>query len=391
MDLASFKILLTSAGQEALQVAQSLEPKESDYLIHYQGLAKVYPPSLAQAALETAILRGQASAKFPTASQMYFTREALEQASSHPVSAYRSARYWSFDYLLDLGCSIGGDTINLASQAATLGIDNQPLRLWMARVNAQAVGAAAKTQFVCADLRFPLPVYPHKKTGAFFDPGRRKDGKRVFSVHDYDPPLDIIQDRLPALPALGVKISPGVKISQIEHLDAELEFISLAGDLKEAVLWFGPLKSAARRATILPGPHSLLPDDFQVPLALSEPLGYLIEPDAAILRAGLVAALGRQLGAFQLDPDISYLTSQVEGSGPFARSWQIEDWMPFSIKRLRAYLNERKVGKITVKKRGSPLQPEELIHMLKLQGDAHRVVVLTHLAGDPIVIVCHPH
>ncbi len=75
---------------------------------------------------------------------------------------------------------------------------------------------------------------------------------------------------------------------------------------------------------------------------------------------------------------------------PFASSWKVEDWFPFGVKRLRAYLRERSVGKIVVKKRGSPLQPEELIQMLRLRGDEKRVVFLTHLVGRPIVIVCFP-
>jgi hypothetical protein len=391
MDLASFKNLLTSTGQEALQAVQSLEPKEPEYLAHFQRLVKIYPRELAQAALETAILRGEAKTKFPQASEMYFTREALEQASSFSVSAYRAERFRPFEYFLDLGCSIGGDTISLASMAPTLGIDINPLRLALAKSNAQSIGNGDQVEFICANLDAPLPVSAPKQAAAFFDPSRRAGGKRVFTVREYTPPLKIIQDWLPKLPALGVKISPGVKISEVDEWDAELEFISLKGDLKEAVLWFGPLKSASRRATILPGPHSLVPDEYRVPLALSEPLEYLFEPDPAVLRAGLIATLGRQLGAFQLDPDIGYLTGETATPSPFARVWRIEDWLPFGVKRLRAYLRQRNVGKITVKKRGSPLQPEQLIHMLRLQGDDQRVVVLTHLDGDPIVIVCYPH
>jgi hypothetical protein len=60
------------------------------------------------------------------------------------------------------------------------------------------------------------------------------------------------------------------------------------------------------------------------------------------------------------------------------------------LKRWRAFLRERKVGKVVVKKRGSPLQPEALIQDLRLQGEAERVIVLTHLRGRPIVVVCYP-
>ena len=87
---------------------------------------------------------------------------------------------------------------------------------------------------------------------------------------------------------------------------------------------------------------------------MSEPLGFLIEPDPAILRAGLVQALGLQLGAAQLDPEIAYLTSTDWVELTFARAWRIDAWMPFSVKRLRAALRERKVGRVTVKREARP-------------------------------------
>jgi len=80
------------------------------------------------------------------------------------------------------------------------------------------------------------------------------------------------------------------------------------------------------------------------------------------------------------------LGAQVKPT-PFARVWAVEDWFPFGLKRLRAYLRERNIGKITVKKRGSPLQPDALIHDLHLKGDNERVIFLTHLRGRPIVII----
>jgi hypothetical protein len=390
MDLASFKHLLTPAGQQVLDHAHLLEPREVDFLRHYQHLEKTYPRDLARAALETEILRLEASSKYPQSDKMYFTREALEQSSSFMVSAYRAERYRPFDHLLDLGCSIGGDAINLGGFAPTIGIDIDPLRLAMAQANAEALGFADQVRFIQADLTCSLPVGGSNQRAAFFDPARRTAGKRVFSVRDYMPPLDTVKDWLPDIPALGVKISPGVKVDEIASYDAEIEFISLKGELKEAVLWFGPLKTAQFRATVLPGPYTLVADDTQSSLPLGEPSAYLYEPDPSVLRAGLVAALGRQLGASQLDPDIAYLCAENQVVNPFARFWQVEDWFPFGVKRLRAYLRERSVGKIVVKKRGSPLKPEELIRMLRLSGYEQRVVFLTHLVGRPIVIVCFP-
>ena len=394
MDLNAFQLLLTPAGQETLLAAGELNPREKDFLRHFQWLCRRYPPDLARAALETAILRLEAEAKFPFADRMYFTRESLEQASSWETFSYRSQRYAPFDHIIDLGCSIGSDTIALTSIAPTVGIDLDPLRLAMAQTNLEALDLPKGASFIRADLTTPLPLSPApQSTALFFDPARRAAHKRAFSVSDYTPPLWIVKNWLADFPALGVKVSPGVKLDELANYDAEIEFISLRGSLKEAVLWFGPLKRNSRRATVLPGPHVLetdLPTSELVTLKLplSEPLAHLYEPDPAVLRAGLVYQLGEQLDAYQLDPDIAYLTTLEPKTTPFARGWRIEDWFPFGLKRLRACLRQRSVGRVTVKKRGSPLQPEALIHDLRLKGDQERVVFLTHLRGEPIVIVC---
>ncbi len=388
MDLNSFGELLTPAGQSALLAAQTLTPCEVDFLPHFQKLSREFPRELARAALEIAILRGEAIKKFPSAQQMYFTRAALQQATSFEVSTYRAARFHEFEQVFDLGCSIGGDTLALAAITQVTGLDLDPLRLAMAQTNLQNLGYHAN--FLQVDLRSPLPFTPAGRlpSALFFDPARRTDHRRIFSVKDYQPPLTQVHKWLSTYPAIGVKISPGVKLEELAEYDCEIEFISLNGELKEAVLWFGPLKTAVKRATILPGPFSVTKVQWPaVTEQLSEPLGYLFEPDAAILRAGLVQNLAAQLGAHQLDPDIAYLTAEEQVDTPFARVWEIEAWFPFQLKRLRAYLRERNVGQVIVKKRGSPLQPEVLIRDLRIKGDQHRTIFLTHLSGKPIVIV----
>jgi SAM-dependent methyltransferase len=396
MDCSTFQALLSPIGQSAIDEAAALQPREIDFLSHFNLLSRNLPPDLARAALEIAILRDEAAVKFPSAGRMYFTRPAFEQASSLAISTYRAERYRSFTRLADLGCSIGGDTLALAQIAPTVGVDLDALRLAMARANLHALGVDRQADFFQADLEDALPLRPDPGVGLFFDPARRSASRRAFSVQDYHPPLRIVLNWLRHFPALGVKISPGVDLDEISHYDAEIEFISLRGELKEAVLWFGPLKSARRRAALLPGPNIMesqadygaqtpLPRERRLPIL--EPQAYLYEPDPAILRAGLVEELGLQIDAAQLDADIAYLTTEKKVETPFARAWMIEAWFPFQLKRLRQELRARHIGRVTIKKRGSPLQPEELIRQLKLSGDEARVVFLTHLRGKPIVIL----
>jgi SAM-dependent methyltransferase len=403
MDLESFQLLLSPAGQHTLAEAMSLEPREADFLTHLTALSRMHPRELARTALETAILRREAAVKFPQPEQMYFTRPALEQATSYEVSEYRSRRFAAFERLLDLGCSIGGDTAALAALAPTTGVDLDPLRLALACTNLKAMLPDRDVNFLQADLTHPLPLQLSPRLGIFFDPARRAGGRRIHSVHRYHPPLEVIRRWLPHTPAVGVKLSPGVDLQELAGYEAEVEFISLGGELKEALLWFGPLRTAARRATLLPGPYTLAASsdeggsraDSGPVLPLGEPRRYLYEPDPAILRAGLVRALGAQLDAAQLDPAIAYLTSDRLVETPFARAYTVEDWLPFNLKRLRSVLRQRGVERAVVKKRGSPIQPEALLRDLHLKpaggpSDAGRIIFLTHLRGKPIAVICLP-
>ncbi|MBN2501080.1 MAG: methyltransferase domain-containing protein [Anaerolineales bacterium] len=390
MQLEAFLALFTRQGQFILEAAEALVPREKDFLQDFKLLNKRYPTEVARMALTIAILREEAGRKFPQARKMFFERSAFEQASSWEVAAYRAARYAGLDRVLDLGCSIGGDTLALAEVTPTIGVDYDDLRVQMARANAAALGLAERTGFIQAELTAALPLQLNAGTGIFFDPARRKNGQRIHSVRDYEPPLGIVEYWLPQAPAVGVKISPGVKLEELSAYDAEIEFISLKGELKEAVLWFGPLKTTERRATLLPGEHTLTAEHIPK-IPLSEPRAYIYEPDPAILRAGLVTVVGEQLNAAQLDAEIAYLTADAYVETPFARAWQVEDWLPFQLKRLRAFLRERNVGRVTVKKRGSPIVPEDLIRDLRLEGEQEKMLFLTQMQGKPIVVIAVPN
>src|SRR6266511_2969792 len=107
MDLAQLTDLQSPARQAALAQAVELAPDESTFLACHNRLVKFFPPALTRAALETALLRRRARAKFRHADRMFFTREALEQASSEPVARHRARRFAGLGVVADLCCGIG--------------------------------------------------------------------------------------------------------------------------------------------------------------------------------------------------------------------------------------------------------------------------------------------
>ena len=383
MNLTTFHWLLSDEGQRVLGET-AVSP--TTHLQTAAALRQQIAPELAQAVLETALLRQKAAAKFSRAGQMYFTRAALEQASGEQIAAYRARRFAALAprLLADLGCGIGGDALALAGIAPVIGVDLDPIRLALARENVRVYAGNGRFHPLQADLR-QLP--PLAADALFFDPARRDaQGRRLFSVRQYQPPLSLVDEWRAKVAGTAVKISPGVDYAELPP-DAEIEFISVAGEVKEGVLWFGPLRSgAARRATLLPGGHTLTNQSGD-PVPITEPQGYLYEPDGAVIRAHLVEELARTLGAAKVDEEIAYITAVAPPPTPFARCYAIEDWFPFQLKQLRHYLRQRGVGRVTIKKRGSPLEPAWLQQQLRLQGDEERILFLTQVGGKAAVVV----
>jgi len=184
-------------------------------------------------------------------------------------------------------------------------------------------------------------------------------------------------------------VAPGIPHEAVPG-DAEAEWISDGGDVKEAVLWFGT-RPGAVRATLLPGPRTLLGTGLPDPQV--RPVGrYLYEPDGAVIRAHLVAEVAEELNGGLIDPTIAYVTSDERHETPYASAYEITDQLPFNVKKLKALLREREVGILTVKKRGSAVEPEELRRkaLPKGQGSKAATVFLTRVAGAPTMLIGAP-
>ena len=392
MDLDTFRWLLSADGQVLLVQAMASDLSDAARLSTLTQLRRHATPTQAAAVYETAWLRKRAAEKFARAGHMYFTREALEQASGEIVGAYRAGRFAEFEAVGDLCCSIGGDAIAMAQSSQVQAVDIDPLRLAMAAENAQACGVGGRIRWIEADLtQFPLP----DAQAAFFDPARRAGSRRVTRLADYAPPATLVHTWRKSLRRLGVKVAPGVTDAELETLrPTQVEFISVDGEMKEATLWFGPAAIAGppeRRATLLragAAPMLLSASNDVASTPLSRPLAFLYEPDPAILRARLVGQVAAVLNAAQLDEQIAYLTASQFTATPLARGWRVLDWLPFNLKPLRARLREMDAGPVTVKKRGSPVDTDALARQLSGAGSRALVVVLTQVEGRPAALIC---
>lgn len=384
LSLPDIAFLQSAPGSRLLEQLAVEDLSASNLLSLITRLRKSCTPAQASAALEMAQLRHLAVEKFGAdAARMFFTRSALEQASHPLISRYRAAKVGAVT-LVDACCGVGADSQAFAAAGAHVtGVDMDPVRIAIARHNAAVLNY--DIQFVQADVT--ECDFSTAET-IFFDPARRDVlGNRISDVERYQPPLSTIAKWYAH--HIAVKLSPGVDLAQLSGYSGAVEFISVNGDLKEALLWCSAGLQGTQ-ATLLTADHVLhwLASKPLPSVAAVEPGAWLVEPDPALLRAGLVQDVAARFNAHLLDDTIAYLTSAEKPVSPWLRSWRILDWMPFNLKHLRAYLRDRHIGHVTVKKRGTAVTPETLIPQLKLKGDQHCVLVLTRCRGQQIVLVC---
>ncbi|MEV0177836.1 methyltransferase domain-containing protein [Streptomyces sp. NPDC050625] len=388
-DLLPFRSLLTPEGRALLDEVRGTAP--ADELAVATRLRREHPADLVSAALGQARLRQRAAAKFGAedAERMFFTPNGVEQSTRTSVAAYRAGRLRELGVtsVADLCCGIGGDALALARAGIrVLAVDRDPLTAEVARANAEALGLGELIEVREADV---TEVDTSSYDAVFVDPARRGGRGRIFDPEAYSPPLSWAVGAASAARVAALKIAPGIPHETVPA-GAEAEWISDGGDVKEAVLWFGAgIRPGAVRATLLPGPRSLLGRGLPDPRV--RPVGrYLYEPDGAVIRAHLVAEVAESVGGGLVDETIAYITADELRPTPYASAYEITDQLHFNVKKLKALLREREVGTLTVKKRGSAVEPEELRRKVKPQGPHSATVFLTRVAGAPTMLLGAP-
>lgn len=389
VDLDAFRWLLSADGQGLLaRAAEVYDGRPAGALPAAEVLRREAAPEQVAAAMTQVELRLRAREKFgDLAVSMYFTPEGLEQATRLRVAEHRAARVAAAApaSVLDVGCGIGGDLVAFARAGLTAaGIDRDPLRVAVAGANLTALGLGGAVQVADAEA-LDLTAFGV----VFADPARRTDRGRVFDVDAYAPPWSFVE-RLLHRPSV-VKVAPGIPHDLVPP-GVEAEWVSDDGDLKEASLWSPQLATVTRRATVVrpTGLASITDEDDPGDRSVRAVGRYLYEPDDAVIRAGLVTAVAAGVHGGLVDEHIAYVTSDSGFTTPFARSYEVLEELPYKEKALKAALRLRGIGRLTIKKRGVDVVPEELRRRLALKGDAEATVVLTRVAGKGTALLVRP-
>ncbi|MCZ3390094.1 MAG: class I SAM-dependent methyltransferase, partial [Actinomycetia bacterium] len=363
MELADIALL---TGPEGRQLLADLPPyDERAALAIGERLRRAgHSPDLVAAALTQSRLRTRAAHRWGSAGadllpRLLLTPDGAEQATRPTVAALRAERYRRLgrdQAVADLGCGVGIDALALADAGLRVdAYDLDPVTAAVAVANAAATGHGEQINVTSADVTRMSAVATAQYDAAFADPARRRAGRRLLRPETWSPPLSWVLD-LPIV-SLGVKVAPGLPHQRVRS-ETEFAVVSDGGDVVEAALYRGALRQVGvtRSAMLLPARDHVSDADLPATPPPINPVGqYLHEPDGAVIRAGLVAAVVDAVDGWLIDPHIAYVSSNSDATSPFLSSYQIVDVLPFGLKRLRAYLRAEGVGHVVVKKRGSAI------------------------------------
>ena len=310
---------------------------------------------------------GQGQARRPDADRMWFTADGLEQATRPAVAARHAGERFAAgaarSRVADLCCGIGGDLLALARAGSpgVLGVDRDPLTAAVAAANAAALGAGRPG-------RGALRATSRTSTcsgvdAAFVDPARRR-GARPGARPAPLVAAVLVRRSTWRARVRGDRRQAGARRPARRAARRRRGGVGVRRRRRRRVR--AVVRTAGRTGArggrpCCPSGATLTGDGQpgaagRAGRALPRRAGRRGDPGRAGGRGSPTRSTGRLL-----DPTIAYLTCDapaahavrhgVRGAPTCCRS---------ALKRLRALLRERGVGRLTVKKRGTAVQARAL-------------------------------
>ena len=387
--------LISPEGQALLAEVGEIDSKADMVKVVSKLRGKGHSAELVATVLTQVKLRRRAKAKFGEFAQtMFFTEEGLEQASRLKVAAIHAGRFRNHGLkrIADLGCGIGAESLAIAS------LDMEVTAFEIDEVTAAlATYNLASFENVKVEQADVTTINLDSFDGLFIDPARRdlKDSKtninkRKYDINDFSPSFDFVLEAARTKPTI-VKLGPGLDHKDIPD-DAEAVWVSDDGDLVELTLYFGILRRPeVKRAALLLSPNGTFEITSSEAERLDAPLGelgrYLYEPDASIIRSHLVGDLAISLGLNIFSNEIAYLSSNEEVHSPWLKGYEVLENLVFDRKKLKAYLREKNIGVLEIKKRGADITPEQLRRELDPKGTESATLIVTRVDGAHRVLI----
>ncbi len=325
---------------------------------------------------------------------------SVEQSSSELTGHYKASLV-AGQKLIDATGGMGIDTYFFSKHCLSVNyVEQKELLVQCARHNFEVLEAKNIQSFHGNSLDF-LHQLSTQTDVLYVDPARRTaDNRRVVGLRDCEP--DVVA-HLPLFLAKAKKIlikaAPLLDLKQaLNDIPAikRIHVVAIENECKELLFEIEQGESLAQdcfiKAINFRNDGSQQIFDFQwqneatLAVKLSDPLRYVYEPNATILKAGAFKSIANAFGLAKIAPHSHLYTSENLVTNFPGRIFELNAILKADSKALAPYLPD---GKANLTVRNFPVTTDELRKKLKLKDGGEVYILATTLAnGDKRLLVC---
>ncbi|MGC3948243.1 MAG: SAM-dependent methyltransferase [Chryseolinea sp.] len=231
-------------------------------------------------------------------------------------------------------------------------------------------------------------------SAVFIDPSRRSGSQKVFSFHDCQPDVTVLQDdiirhasllMIKASPMLDIQLALGelrhvtqVYVVAVDNEVRELLFAAERESLADPLIFAIDLAEDE-----LSSMKFRLEEEQQAESTFSELMTYVYEPNAAVLKAGAFKLPCRDFNVNKLHVNTHlYTAGRLEQSFP-GRIFRVVSTLKADSRKIRDHFPE---GKANIIVRNYPSSPDALKKKLKLSDGGERyLLAFTSMKGPELI------
>lgn len=292
--------------------------------------------------------RKKAAHKLEYAKELISDSIGVQQATSSAIASHKAKRFINQKNIFDLCCGIGADLRALPEHSA--GVDNDPLRSWMAQENTKKTVRTADV----TTIELPPDCVIH------IDPARRNSSGRIFELDAMLPTFSEVATIANSVSGGCIKLSPAINPEDMIALSLpiEIEYIEEKNRLVQAAVWFGLLANNQGQVTATSIKHGVSytgtteQPDFATALS-----NWILEPNVALERACLHGTLGNTFNATEPAPGIGLLTSEENPGSPWFTAFEILETTSLRIEKVAKIVRALGCTQVEVKTRGKTIDP----------------------------------
>lgn len=331
-----------------------------------------------------------------TSSIIFPRRLSVEQSSSEITAAYKASLMKGGQSVIDITGGFGVDAYFFAKEVNQVTyVEQQEELVEIVQHNHQTLGAN-NIKHIYGD-GLEVVANNEKVDCIYADPARRQGSSKVVLLQDCEPDilshLNLLMDKCTHL---MIKASPMLEIKEaIKQLQwvKEVHVVAVKGECKEILFILNKEKDApiTIKAIDLGGTkeqvvESTYEAEADTQITYSEPLQFLYEPNAAVMKAGLYKTVASNYNISKIHTHTHLYTSQEVVENFPGRTFKILEIIPADKKELKRILPE---GKANIQARNFPMTTEEIKKKLGIKDGGKFYIYATTLRnGNKRLVVC---